>query len=117
MSRAGGVIDQKVIRQCLGLASSHLVTDSTMNPSTGLNSWYNGFNRLVDIVVALHNRNELELDTISAASKACSECWTAAGNWSEIEESKESIRGLAVRLKEILDENGRTYHGGRVYVP
>lgn len=117
MTRATGTIDQRILRQCLGLASSYLVTDSTMNPSSGLTSWNNGFNRLVDVLVALHHRNELELDTVSAASKACSECWTAAGNWREAEDTKENVRAIAVRLKGILDENGRTYRGGRVYVP
>lgn len=88
-----------------------------MNPSGGLTSWNNGFNRLVDVLVVLHNRNELELDTISAASKACSECWTTTDNWTEVEDCKENVRAIAVRLKGMLDENGRTYRGGRVYVP
>ncbi|EKM59046.1 uncharacterized protein PHACADRAFT_249218 [Phanerochaete carnosa HHB-10118-sp] len=117
MTRATGSVDQRVLRQCLGLASSYLVTDSTMNPSGGLTSWNNGMNRLVDVLVALHNRGELELDTISAASKACSECWTTAGSWREVGEAKENVRAIAVRLKGMLDENGRTYRGGQVYVP
>jgi ribosomal protein S14 len=117
MSRTSGVIDQGILRQCLGLSSSYLVTDSTMNPSGGLTSWHSGFNRLVDVLVALHARNELEPDTVSAASKACSECWTAAGAWREMEHCRESVRHVAIRLKGILDENGRTYQGGRVYVP
>ena len=61
-----------------------------MNPSLGLTSWHNGFNRLVDVLVVLHARNELELETVSAASKACSECWTVAGAWREVEDCKES---------------------------
>lgn len=117
MTHASTVIDQRVLRQCLGLASSYLVTDSTMNPTGGLTSWNNGFNRLVDVLVVLHARNDLELDTISAASKACSECWTAMDNWSEVEDCKENVRAIAVRLKGILDPNGQTYRGGRVYVP
>ena len=117
MTRTTGSVDQRVLRQCLGLASSYLVTDTTMNPTGGLTSWNNGLNRLVDVLVALHNRNELELDTISAASKACSECWSAAGNWRGLEGSKGAIRAVAGRLKGLLDPNGRTYRGGRVYVP
>lgn len=88
-----------------------------MNPTGGLASWHAGFNRLVDLLVALHSRKELELDTVSAASKACSECWSVAGTWREMEECRESVRGIAVRLKGILDDNGRTYRGGHVYVP
>lgn len=117
MTRTSGTIDQRVLRQCLGLASSYLVTDSTMSPATGLTSWNNGFNRLIDLLVVLHARDELELDTVSAASKACSECWTATENWSEVEDSKDNVRAIAVRLKGVLDENGRTYRGERVYVP
>ena len=117
MSRTKGKMDQRVLRQCLGLASSYLVTDTTMNPTGGLVSWHAGFNRLVDLLVALHVRSELELETVSAASKACSECWSVAGTWREVEECRESVRGIAVRLKGILDENGRTYRGGHVYVP
>lgn len=117
MTRTKGSIDQKVLRQCLGLSSSYLVTDTTMNPSGGLTSWHEGFNQLVDVLVALDKTSNLELDTVSAASKACSECWSVAGTWREYEECRGIIRGIAVRLKNILDENGRTYHGGHVYVP
>lgn len=117
MTHASSVIDQRVLRQCLGLASSYLVTDSTMNPTGGLTAWNSGLNRLVDVLVVLDARSELELETISAASKACSECWTVMDNWSEVEDCKESVRAIAVRLKGILDDNGRTYRGGRVYVP
>lgn len=90
-----------------------------MNTTNGHVSWQAGFNRLVDVLAALDARGELELETVSAASKACSECWSVAGNWRELEDAncRESVRGIAVRLKGLLDENGRTYHGGRVYVP
>lgn len=117
MTQTSGRIDQRVLRQCLGLSSSYLVTDTTMSPETGLSSWQRGFNRLVDVLVALNARRELEVETVSAASKACSECWSVAGTWREVETSRESIRDVAKRLKAILDENGRTYHGERIYVP
>ncbi|KAJ3529402.1 hypothetical protein NM688_g7858 [Phlebia brevispora] len=117
MTKSTGKLDQQVLRQCLGLASSYLVSDTTMSPASGLASWHAGFNRLVDVLVALHRRNELELETVSQASKACSECWSVAGTWRELEDCRESVRGIAVRLKSILDENGHTYRGGHVYVP
>ena len=44
-----------VLRRCLGLASSYLVTDVTMNAEEGVRSWRAGFNRLVDVMVALRN--------------------------------------------------------------
>lgn len=34
-----------------------------------------------------------------------------------MDEGTESIRKVAVRLKRLLDENGRTFGGERVYVP
>lgn len=117
MTKSSGAIDQRVLRQCLGLSSSYLVTDTTTNTARGLTSWQNGFNRLVDVMVALNARGELETETVSVASKACSECWSVAGTWREVEVSRESIREIAKRLKGILDENGRTYRGERIYVP
>lgn len=117
MTRSSGGIDQKVLRHCIGLSSSFLVTDITINPEGGLHSWLTGFSRLVDVLAALHGRGELELETVSEASKACSECWSVAGAWREIGDSRECVREIAMRLKGMLDENGRTYRGGRVYVP
>ena len=104
-------IDQGVLRQCLGLASSFLVTDTTMQPDQGIDTWFVGFSRLVDVLVALHARNELEHETIDAASKACSECWSASGSWRGLEECREGVRSVAKKLQKLLDANGRTYRG------
>ena len=117
MTRRSSTIDQDALRQCLGLSSSYLVSDTTMNPIGGIISWSAGLNRLVDVLTALHSRGELELETVNAASKACSECWTVAGNWTGLGEGKESVRRVAIRLKELLDENGRTFGGESVYIP
>ena len=117
MTTRSSTIDQAALRQCLGLSSSYLVSDTTTNPTGGIASWAAGLSRLVDVLTALHSRGELELETINAASKACSECWSVAENWRGTEESKESVRNIAVRLKRLLDENGRTFGGERVYVP
>lgn len=88
-----------------------------MNTERGLATWHIGFNRLIDVLVALHTRGELELDTVNDASKACSECWTVAGSWREMEGARESVRGVAARLKGLLDANAKTYRGGRIYIP
>jgi hypothetical protein len=117
MTRRSAVIDQSMLRQCFALSSSYLMTDATTNPSGGINSWNVGLSRLVDVLVALHARGELQLETINAASRACSECWTAAGNWRGLESCRDSIRTVAAKLKRLLDDNGRTYQGGRVYAP
>ncbi|KAK2466226.1 hypothetical protein APHAL10511_001868 [Amanita phalloides] len=118
-STAGGTnsLDQRVLRRCLGLASSFLITDTTINPLTGADTWYTGFSRLVDIVVALHARGELELETINIASRACSECWMAAGSWRGLLDCRNKVKEVAAKLRIILDPNGRTYRGDAVYAP
>jgi hypothetical protein len=117
MTREEGKVDQRVLRQMLGLSSSYLVADSAMDNEHGMARWSVGFHRLVDVLIALHGRNELELETVNEASKACSECWSVAGNWRGLEECRNGVRGVAAKLKSLLDENGRTYLGERVYAP
>jgi hypothetical protein len=109
-------IDQDVLRQCLGLASSFLLTDTSMNPEQGISTWFLGVNRLVDVLVALHTRNELDHETVNAASKACSECWSAAGSWRGLEECREGVRTVAKKLQQLLDPNRTTYRGS-YYTP
>ncbi|KAF8974545.1 hypothetical protein BDZ97DRAFT_33459 [Flammula alnicola] len=116
-SSDASTINQGVLRQCINLASSFLVTDTTTNPERGISTWFAGLSRLIDLVVVLHKRDELELETISAASRACSECWTAAGNWRGLDECKNRVRDIGGKLKKIMDANGRTYRGERVYAP
>jgi hypothetical protein len=88
-----------------------------MNPQLGMRTWTIGFHRLIDVAVALHHVGELELDTVNAASKACSECWTVARLWYALEPARETVKEVAVKLKKLLDENGKTYKGGKVYTP
>ena len=117
MTERSSTIDQDVVRKCLGLSSSYLITDTTTNPMEGMTSWCAGLIQVVDVLSALHSRGELEPETINAASRACSECWTVAGNWRGLEGGRECVRKVAIRLKGLLDENGRTYKGEAVYVP
>ena len=112
-----GNVDRAVLEHCLGLSSSFLMTDVTMNPATGLASWNAGFHRLVDIMVVLHKKGQLELSTVNAASKACSECWSIAGSWRNMEDVRQCVKNVAAKLQSLLDENGRTYGGNRVYTP
>lgn len=111
MTAGSRTIDQKVLRECIGLASSYLVTDTNMNSASGATSWYRGFSRLIDVVVALHARDELECETMNFASKACSECWSVAGEWREFIGCREGVRSVAIKLKNLLDPNERTYKG------
>ncbi|KAJ7180111.1 hypothetical protein C8R43DRAFT_971769 [Mycena crocata] len=130
-------LDQEVLRTALSLSSSYLVTDTSTNPDplTGSDTWFMGLNQLVDLLVVLHARKELELETVNAASKvcfqfsvifwqlcesdlqACSECWTVAGTWRGLEECREGVRKVGAKLKRLLDENGMTYRGETVYSP
>ncbi|KIM46169.1 hypothetical protein M413DRAFT_441238 [Hebeloma cylindrosporum] len=104
-------IDQKVVRQCINMASSFLLTDTTMNPGRGVATWFSGFSNLVDLIMVLDKRDELEIETLSAASRACSECWIAAGSWAGLIECRGRVEELAKKLKDILDHNKRTYRG------
>jgi len=104
-------ITQTVLRDCINLASSFLVTDTTTDPQEGISTWFLGLDHLVDLVVILHNRNELELETVDCASRACSECWTAAGNWRGLDECRVKLRTIGGKLKKILDPNEKTYKG------
>lgn len=67
--------------------------------------------------MALHAKRELELETLNAASKACSECWSVGGSWPLGPGPHDVVRQIAVKLKRVLDENGRTYQGERIYAP
>lgn len=117
MTRESGSVDQELLRQCIGFASSYLITDTAMNPERGLSTWYTGFSNLVDVLIALHSRKELELETLNAASKACSECWSVAATWKELDESRECVRSVASKLRGMLDANGKTYRGEGIYAP
>jgi hypothetical protein len=112
-------IDQTLLCQCLRLSSSYLITDASMNPERGTHTWGVGLSRLIDIVIALHNRSELELATVVAATKACRECWIAAGAFTAVEECRGKVRQHATKLRDsVMDSGGKTYKGARpVYTP
>jgi len=127
--------DQDSVRYLLALASAHLITDITTNlkPDTdsdqlkrgqaaavGFETWSKGFYLLADHILRLHDANELHLDTLNEASKACSECWMVAASWPAGmlgEQRRDVVRKIAAKLRSILDPNRTTYRGGLVYVP
>ncbi|KAI6034121.1 hypothetical protein BKA83DRAFT_4185210 [Pisolithus microcarpus] len=118
MTHESGTIDQSILRRAIGLASSYLLTDTSTNSAGGITSWQTGFNQIADVVVALHHRDELELETFNEASKACSECWSVAATWRGLEDCRQGVREVAGKLKNLLDEpNRRTYKGHKVYTP
>ncbi|KAG2042824.1 hypothetical protein BDR03DRAFT_942171, partial [Suillus americanus] len=117
-TQQSSAIDQAMLRRAIGLASSYLVTDTSTNSEHGIQTWSTGFHRLVDIMVALHSRGELELETVNEASKACSECWSVAGTWRGMEDCRQCVKEVAAKLKKLLDEpHRRTYKGFKVYTP
>ena len=117
MTRTTNAVDQRMLRMYLSLSATYLVMDSSTNTESGIASWFTGFNRLVEVMIALHKRGELDVETVDAASKACSECWSVAGSWRGLSQCRERVRDIAEKLKTLLDENGRTYQGQSVYVP
>lgn len=117
MTQRNNAIDQRILRMYLELAPSYLLLDSSMSTEGGIASWNRGFQRLVDVLIAIHKRGELELDTVNEASKACAECWVIAKNWRGLDECRENVREIAGKLKTLLDENGRTFQGHPVYAP
>jgi hypothetical protein len=117
MTRETGAIDQEAVRHALALAASHLLADTATDAERGGTRWAAGLVRLVDVLVALDAREELELATVNEASRACAECWAAAGAWRGLEPCRDGVRAAAVKLRDILDANGRTYRGHRVYAP
>ncbi|KAG6335634.1 hypothetical protein ID866_3450 [Astraeus odoratus] len=115
MTRESGTVDQSILRRAIGLASSFLLADASTNAEGGIATWQTGFNRLIDVVVVLHHRDELELESFNEASKACSECWSVAGTWRGMEECRQGVKEVAGKLKKLLDEpNRRTYKGHKV---
>lgn len=118
MTRTSGSIDQTKLRHLLMLTPAYLVVDNTINSEGGLARWSAGFHRLVDVLLALHAKEQLELETVNEASKACSECWSVSGTYRGLTaEGREVVRGIAARLKTMLDRDGRKYRGERVYAP
>lgn len=95
MTRNNSAIDQRILRMYLSLAPSYLVLDTTMNTEGGITSWNLGFNRLVDVMVALHKRGELDLETVNDASRACSECWSVSGSWRGLDRCRDMIRSAS----------------------
>ncbi|KAG8705443.1 hypothetical protein FRC12_000011 [Ceratobasidium sp. 428] len=119
MTKEKGVIDQVSLRSTMGLAPSYLILDTTTLPSSvvGIQTWSSGFHKLVDIMLALHARDQLEVATVSSASQSCSECWTMTCSFNGLEDARSGVRSIAARLRSILDPNGIEYRGEKVYVP
>ena len=127
---------QVQLRTYIMLASSFLALDTTLkeHPQDGIASWRLGWDRIVDLLTALHYRGELEYATVNAASSqsrpltlmsrvehpsigALSECWSVSASYKGVEGGREGVREIATRLKKLLDEDGVRYKGQAVYVP
>ena len=118
MTRTSGSIDQEMLRRLFMLTPAYLIVDNTINSEGGLARWSAGFNGLVDVVLALHKKEQLETETVNEASKACSECWSVSGTYRGLTtDGRAVVRGIGARLKTILDADGRKYKGERVYAP
>ncbi|KAF8681512.1 Zinc finger-containing protein [Rhizoctonia solani] len=117
MTKEKGSIDQPSLCRTVGLAPSYLILDTTtLSSSTaGIQTWASGFHRLVDIMLVLHKRDELQIETLNRASQACSECWTMTCAFQGLQDARTGVRSIAARLQGILDPNGIEYKGEKVY--
>ncbi|CEL59525.1 hypothetical protein RSOLAG1IB_03458 [Rhizoctonia solani AG-1 IB] len=118
MTKEKGSIDQTSLCRTVGLAPSYLILDTTTlsSAAAGIRTWASGFHRLVDIMLVLHKRDELQIETLSRASQACSECWTMTCTFQGLEDARAGVRSIAARLQSVLDPNGIEYKGEKVYV-
>jgi len=119
-TQSSGTIDQKELRNVIALAPSYLLVDSTVHPTTadGVNQWALGFNRLCEVIIALHRKSDLELETLNEASRACAEAWSICGSWRGLDAGRNVIGNISTRLREnVLDPDGVSYKGQAVYVP
>ncbi|KAG9012653.1 hypothetical protein FRB94_005263 [Tulasnella sp. JGI-2019a] len=115
---ASGTIDQTKLRQLVILAPSYLVLDSTTYPTTaeGVAEWSQGMNRICDVVIALHRKSALDLETLNEVSRSCAESWVICGSWRGLDSGRTAIQRVAGRLKEnVLDADGVRYKGETVY--
>lgn len=118
MTHSTGSLDQVVLRRLLMLAPAYLIIDNTIKSEGGLGRWSAGFHRLVEVLLALDKTNQLEIETMNEASKACSECWSVTGTYKGLPESgREVVRAIGARLKSILDDDGVRYRGQKIYAP
>jgi len=104
-------IDQNLLRECIRLAGSFLLTDTSMNPEGGLQTWSTGMKQLVEVVIALHKTGTLEVATMAVTSKACEECWVNSMNFPGLRGASTLMKELGLRLRDLLDEDKKSYKG------
>ncbi|KZT53323.1 hypothetical protein CALCODRAFT_474882 [Calocera cornea HHB12733] len=113
-----GPIDQSLLRRWLALAPTFLLLDASTHPSPqGLASWQLGLRLLINLMLALHSRGQLEWETMNAASKALAECWSISLCWTGLEGAKGAVQGAGGRLKAVLDRDDPTRYRGRALYP
>ncbi|KZT53313.1 hypothetical protein CALCODRAFT_520150 [Calocera cornea HHB12733] len=111
------VIDQVGVRRWLGLAPSYLMHDQGISQESGLLGWAQGVHLLVGVLQVLHQRGELEWETIDSASRALAESWSAANCWTGMDIAKGAIQAAGGRLVGCMDPEDRTRYKGRKVYP
>ncbi|KZO98185.1 hypothetical protein CALVIDRAFT_479224 [Calocera viscosa TUFC12733] len=113
-----GRVDQTLLRRWLTLTPTFLLLDSSSHPSpSGLLSWQLGLQALINLMLALHTRNQLEWETMNAASRALAECWSICLCWTGMELAKGAVQGAGGKLKAVLDRDDPTRYKGRPLYP
>jgi hypothetical protein len=102
--------NQETIRAYIALASSFLMLDAAPqnSPETGITQWALGFERIMDVVAALHASSLLDVETVQAVNGALSESWSNTDTIQGTEFAQEKIKGLAGRLRKLLDNGEST---------
>ncbi|EJU06402.1 hypothetical protein DACRYDRAFT_19572 [Dacryopinax primogenitus] len=111
-------IDQVVLRRWLLLLPTFLLLDTSTHPApSGLLSWQLGLHSLISLMLALHAQDQLEWDTMNAASRALAECWSISLCWNGMEAAKGVVQSAGGRLKAVLDKDDPTRYKGRLLYP
>lgn len=98
--------NQEILRAYLQLAPAYLLLDGShkTDPETGVSQWAMGFDRIMDVLAALHASSQLELLTVEAVRNALAECWSSSESISPTTVVQEKIKALAGRLRRLMDD-------------
>jgi len=116
MTAAHNAIDQVRLRYWLSLSPSFLMLDvsTTSPPTLGIERWKNGLHSLVNVVVALHAKDQLEFETIDEAARALAQCWSITLGWTGMDYAQVSVQQVGEKLTSVLDIDDRSRYKGRV---
>lgn len=112
---SNGRLNQENLRNCLAMASSFMIADTTLNSESGIDSWTTGFKHLVELLLHLHRKGDLDPATMGMSIRACYECWVAIGSFQNLDRGRAVVQECGSKLRACLDEpvpgGGAKYKG------